>query len=781
MRHFLKKYLLLELLLAASLMLYSCAGEKSFPTPALVGNIGNDNVASFNNESTFPIDGSTSNFRLVTLKWQCSDIDGDTLRYNVYIATDSNAFALQDPQPEDHIDTFYVMPNPLAPNTRFFWKVEAQDNKGNWIFSKIWNFTTGQYRTNPPVVNITAPSNNSTFVINEEVTFVGSATDIENGSLMGSLLQWNSNRDGQLGNGTIYSTSSLSPGQHTISLVATDSSNDQSFESIQITIDDTTTQNNPPTAEITLPADNSEFGNGAVITFNGTGTDPEQGVLSGNDLQWISSMDGSFGTGTSFLYSGLSIGTHTITLRATDNPGDFHEDQITLIITETSAENEPPTAEISTPFGGDVFEQGEFIEFSGTGTDPEYGTIENNSLSWESSIDGSLGTGSPINLSSLSLGMHKIIFRVTDQGGKQDTAMVTIFVSRVNNTSPKARLSIEVDYPQIDPNSTEVSFDASILYDGEDPVSEIEIRFDYDNNGVWDTDYSTVKTSSYTYDPDDSPHYVRIIARDPGGSTSEKVFIIPEMAFVPVGNFTMGSDSTYPDNEQPQKTVYLDGYYIDKFEVTNSQFAEFLSDAGNSSHYSSSMEIEELADGSYISDSGKENYPVVFVDHAAASAYAVWADKRLPTEAEWEKAARGGDYLDADSTVSNSLPKRDYPWGTSLSYTYANYDVSGSLFDGLAPAGSYSDANSGTQSNASPYGVYDLLGNAGEWVSDYYQLDYYNAGTSMNPTGPSIGTYRVMRGGSFDHTANEIRIGLRFSVLPTARPYNVGFRCSKTP
>jgi formylglycine-generating enzyme required for sulfatase activity len=275
-----------------------------------------------------------------------------------------------------------------------------------------------------------------------------------------------------------------------------------------------------------------------------------------------------------------------------------------------------------------------------------------------------------------------------------------------------------------------------------------------------------------------------VIARDPGGLTSEKVYIIPEMAFVPVGNFIMGSTSEYPDNEEPRRTVYLDGYYIDKYEVTNSQFAEFLSDGGNSIHYSNSMQIEELSDGSYIAVNGKENHPAVFVDWSAALAYSSWTGKRLPTEAEWEKAARGGDYLNADSTVVNDLPERLYPWGTSLSYSYANYDVTGNLFDGLAPVASYSDfplADVNTESNASPYGVFDMLGNAGEWVSDYYQQDYYTIAPDINPAGPSTGTHKVMRGGTFDHEAVNIRISKRFSILPTARPFNVGLRCAKTP
>ncbi|MFC1564136.1 SUMF1/EgtB/PvdO family nonheme iron enzyme [candidate division KSB1 bacterium] len=783
MRHFIKKYILLELLLTASVVLFSCTGEKSFPTPGLVDDIGNDNVPTLPS-NPFPSDRSDNNFRLVTLAWQSVDLDGDSLLYNLYFQTDSVFAGLDQIIAEEYPDTFYTLPSALAPNTTFYWKIEVKDNKGNWRFGDVWRFSTGQYRTNPPVVTINTPSDNSSFIIHESISFLGSATDVENGSLTGTALQWKSNRDNNIGTGSQFSTSTLTPGVHTITLTATDDNSDTGSDAIQITVTDTTAANNPPTAEITQPADGSVFGQGAIITFRGTGVDSDDGDLTGVSLEWISSINGLLGTGSPFTYSELSVGAHTITLRATDSGGESHDATISLTISEVSPDNQEPTAAITQPSNNEIFIQGNSISFAGTGTDPEDGSIPFNSLSWESDRDGALGTGSPFVTSSLALGIHKIVFRVTDNGGKQDTAIVTIFVTREGNTAPRARLEIDQTIPPSTPSVIEVDFDASVVYDAQDPESDIEIRWDYENDGVWDTEYSTDKTSSHTYDPDDSPHYVRMIARDPGGLTDEVILIIPEMVYVPGGNFTMGSPAGNPDNEQPQRTVSVQGFYIDKYEVTNAQFALFLSGSGNSGHYSSSMNIEVLANGTFIAKEGKENYPVTYVDWYTAEAYSEWSGKRLPAEAEWEKAARGGAYLDEDETITNSLPARVYPWGTTLSVSYANYNISGRPYTGIAPVGIYTGATvNGVQTinNGSPYGVLDMLGNVGEWVNDWYQADYYSTAPGSDPTGPASGTYKVHRGGTFGHTADDIRISRRFSALPTGRPYNVGLRCAKTP
>jgi len=248
-----------------------------------------------------------------------------------------------------------------------------------------------------------------------------------------------------------------------------------------------------------------------------------------------------------------------------------------------------------------------------------------------------------------------------------------------------------------------------------------------------------------------------------------------------VGNFQMGSVTGRPSDEQPRHTVTLDSYSIDKFEVTNWQFAAFLtanpSIAG--SHFSSQMSITQLSDGSFEAVQSFENFPVRYVEWKSAEAFSTWKSSRLPTEAEWEKAARGGQFLDEAKTLANDQQVREYPWGTTISLNHANYLIVGRPFDGNAPVGIYTGQliNSiQTVNNASPYGAMDMLGNIAEWVSDWYDSGYYSVSPSTNPQGPSSGSFRVFRGGSFDNPESELIISKRFFAFPTSRPYNVGFR-----
>jgi formylglycine-generating enzyme required for sulfatase activity len=222
------------------------------------------------------------------------------------------------------------------------------------------------------------------------------------------------------------------------------------------------------------------------------------------------------------------------------------------------------------------------------------------------------------------------------------------------------------------------------------------------------------------------------------------------VVYVPAGNFTMGSDSGFSD-EKPVHTVYLDAYYIDRFEVTNFQFAEFLS-AGNGSHYDSPMRITQSG-STYTAQSGYENHPVIHVNWYGAKAYCEWAGKRLPTEAEWEKAARGTD-------------GRTYPWGEGIDSTKANYNSSETT-----PVGSY-------PGGVSPYGAYDMTGNVWEWVSDWYSSTYYSSSPSSNPQGSSSGSLRVLRGGSWNYiNPSALRSAFRAGLDPGLRLPYYGFRC----
>ena len=196
-----------------------------------------------------------------------------------------------------------------------------------------------------------------------------------------------------------------------------------------------------------------------------------------------------------------------------------------------------------------------------------------------------------------------------------------------------------------------------------------------------------------------------------------------EMILIPAGEFIMGSPEGEGDaNEHPQHPVFLNAFYIDKYEVTNALYKQFMSATG---HIAPLFWDDE--------EYNHPNQPVVRVTWHDAVAYAEWAGKRLPTEAEWEKAARGTD-------------GRIYPWGNEWDSSKCNSGVSGDGYEYTAPVGSF-------PAGASPYGVMDMAGNVWEWCADWYDKDYYSSQSSQqNPKGPDSGTYRVLRGGSWVRT-----------------------------
>ena len=248
------------------------------------------------------------------------------------------------------------------------------------------------------------------------------------------------------------------------------------------------------------------------------------------------------------------------------------------------------------------------------------------------------------------------------------------------------------------------------------------------------------------------------------------------MVTIPAGEFEMGSnDAEAHNNEQPVRTVYVDAFYMDETEVTNVQYKEFLLE---NPHWQKGRVAAKFADADYLDlwngnnyPNGKGNHPVSYVSWYAAMAYAEWADKRLPTEAEWEYAARGG------------LKGKKYPNGNTITPRDANY---GENVKDTTPVEKYPKNG---------YKLFDMAGNVWEWCLDAYDAEFYftfpRDGVARNPLSgansvewlidnfTNVNASRVLRGGSWTTPVQFVRVAFRYAFTPTSSFYNVGFRCAK--
>lgn len=220
-----------------------------------------------------------------------------------------------------------------------------------------------------------------------------------------------------------------------------------------------------------------------------------------------------------------------------------------------------------------------------------------------------------------------------------------------------------------------------------------------------------------------------------------------ELILIPSGDFLMGSDTE--GDHSPTHIVRLDSFYMDKYEVTNAQYLKFCEATDH--HLPEFWGMKEFRSGPDFPD-----HPVIGVSWQDAVEYANWRGKRLPTEAEWEYAARGG------------LVGKNYPHGDAVDPSHGNYAKSEK--GGPVEVGSYA---------ANGYGLYDMHGNVVEWVSDYYDGDYYFSGPSVNPQGPKSGKFRIIRGGGWHSGPYCSRVYFRNALPANWVDFNVGFRCVK--
>ncbi len=263
-----------------------------------------------------------------------------------------------------------------------------------------------------------------------------------------------------------------------------------------------------------------------------------------------------------------------------------------------------------------------------------------------------------------------------------------------------------------------------------------------------------------------------------------------DMALIPAGEYRMGTSegSDGLADEHPERLVFLHPFFLDRFEVTNQDYAAFVQSTGHRPPTNNSPD-STIWNGA-VPPQPIARHPVVNVSWEDAVAYCRWSGKRLPTEAEWEKAARGTD-------------GRRYPWGNDWSWTKANsasywagrtiefqsgadweafwikgdgarlareHGINGEVL--TLPVGSFPDA-------VSPYGIHDLAGNAAEWVQDWYDPNYYRSAPLTDPTGPERGAIKSMRGGSWLKPAISLRTSDRDWGTMDSRPSGTGFRCAK--
>ena len=254
------------------------------------------------------------------------------------------------------------------------------------------------------------------------------------------------------------------------------------------------------------------------------------------------------------------------------------------------------------------------------------------------------------------------------------------------------------------------------------------------------------------------------------------------MVYVPAGKFLMGMTESDADkmgaeikinmailNDEEiraikrsfqQHTVYLDAYWIYQTEVTNAMYAQCVAAGACQPE----IQYPPYPRDSYYYNPTYTNYPVVNVDWNQANTYCGWAEGRLPSEAEWEKAARGTD-------------GRTYPWGEGIDCNKTNYGCGAQNMGAIRVVGSYPQG-------ASPYGALDMAGNVIEWVADWFDFEsgtYYASSPSNNPLGPDSGETRVVRGGSWNDVAGGVRTSYRYGFSPDGVVYFIGFRCVRLP
>jgi len=441
------------------------------------------------------------------------------------------------------------------------------------------------------------------------------------------------------------------------------------------------------------------------------------------------------------LYELLSAGLHSFAVRAVDGPGNVDPTpasytwtiDITPPDTQLTGNPPDPTNLITATF-----------TFDCTGGPCTY----------ECQIDagGWSGCVSPKNYSDLTEGSHTFDVRALDAAGNPDPTPPS-YTWNIDLTPPETTITSGPPNPT---NQTTATFTFTC---NEEPCT-FECQLDA---GGFSSCASGIIYNSLA----DGSHAFEVRATDLADNTDLTpaaytwTIDVPPlgMAVIPAGCFNMGDafSEGYTDELPVHNVCMTSSFYMDVTEVTNAAYKACV-DAGSCTAPAYSYSYTR---GSYYGNVAYDNFPVIYVSWNQATAYCAWAGKRLPTEAEWEYAARGG------------LSGKRYPWGDTISGADANYWNSGDPWD--------NDTSLVEYYAASGYGLYDMAGNVWEWVNDWHSSTYYSESPTNDPSGPTTGTSRVLRGGSWVGSPDgtyDLRVSLRDDYDPTFQSLKLGFRCA---
>lgn len=404
------------------------------------------------------------------------------------------------------------------------------------------------------------------------------------------------------------------------------------------------------------------------------------------------------------------------------------------------------------------------------------------------------------------VGDHKVVIKVSDEEGGKAFQKFTLKVNSGELFVPANAMIL--DYPKIEPiplQTGKVSkfYSYTIKTTSKNNFEKLTYSLlEYPSGMTINSSTGEISWTPEESQEGDQNVAVKLIVTHSDGSLlseDKKTFIInvspadhkSDMVFIPAGEFWLGSTTRTSGwknamkwEEPPLVNVYLDDYYMDRYEVTNLEFEEFCAST-ICSYWRYRYEV-----GKYRSNKPKQ--PITDISWNSANDYCKRKGKRLPTDSEWEKAARGGIYLDGDISkkMKNRNPKREYPWGDENPRGRANFDHQNIKWDRdynvfLKDVGSYVNGKS-------PYGLYDMAGNAAEWVADYYEEYFYEKLARRrfvkNPINDSfftvlaVGNQIVVRGGSLFSDESELRVARRASAKSDSQDYNyygLGFRCAK--